>query len=117
MRHPLAPFDLPHSPAAKGYPLRRKVLRASYPNSARRGRARSACDISRFRQDRAGRSRFRSTRSCWGLMTRQTFKKALIIVHALVATAVAVVASFHVRLEGALLDERMQHLPLFLPLF
>jgi FlaA1/EpsC-like NDP-sugar epimerase len=50
-------------------------------------------------------------------MTRQTFKKVLIIVHDLVATAVAVVASFHVRFEGALLDERMRHLPLFLPLF
>jgi O-antigen biosynthesis protein WbqV len=50
-------------------------------------------------------------------MNRQDFKKTLVIVHDLVATAVAVVATFFVRFDGYLLDERLRHLPLFLPPF
>ena len=50
-------------------------------------------------------------------MTRQQFKKILIIVHDLVATAVAVLATFFVRFDGFPLHERLQHLPLFLPPF
>jgi len=50
-------------------------------------------------------------------MTRQGFKKALIIVHDLVATFVAVVVTFFVRFDGALLDQRLQHLPEILPPF
>jgi O-antigen biosynthesis protein WbqV len=50
-------------------------------------------------------------------MTRQQFKKILIIMHDLVATAVAVLATFVVRFDGVLLEERLQHLPLFLPPF
>ncbi|MFC4175190.1 SDR family NAD(P)-dependent oxidoreductase [Microvirga sp. GCM10011540] len=50
-------------------------------------------------------------------MKRQDFKKTLIVLHDLVATAVAIVATFFVRFEGYLLDERLQHLPLFLPPF
>ena len=50
-------------------------------------------------------------------MTRQDLKKVLIVVHDLVATAVAVMATFVVRFEGALLDERLAYLPLFLPPF
>ncbi|WP_134500696.1 nucleoside-diphosphate sugar epimerase/dehydratase [Microvirga pakistanensis] len=50
-------------------------------------------------------------------MNRQDFKKALIIVHDLVMTGVAVVATFFVRFEGAVLSERLVYLPAFLPLF
>lgn len=50
-------------------------------------------------------------------LKRQDFKKALIVVHDLAMTAVAVVATFYVRFDGRLLDERLQHLPLFLPPF
>jgi O-antigen biosynthesis protein WbqV len=50
-------------------------------------------------------------------MTRQDLKKILIVVHDLVATAVAVLATFVVRFEGPLLDERLAYLPLFLPPF
>ncbi|HLM39885.1 MAG TPA: capsular biosynthesis protein, partial [Microvirga sp.] len=50
-------------------------------------------------------------------MTRQDFKKALIIVHDLVMTAAAVLATFLVRFDGVRLDERLPHLPLFLPPF
>ena len=50
-------------------------------------------------------------------MTRQSFKKALIIVHDIVATVLAVLLTFLVRFEGQPLDERLQLLPLFLPLF
>ncbi|HEY8382328.1 MAG TPA: SDR family NAD(P)-dependent oxidoreductase [Microvirga sp.] len=50
-------------------------------------------------------------------MNRQDFKKTLVILHDLVATAVAVLATFVVRFDGAVLEERWQHLPLFLPPF
>jgi O-antigen biosynthesis protein WbqV len=50
-------------------------------------------------------------------MTRQQFKKLLVIAHDLVATAVAVVATFFVRFDGAQLDDRIRHLPLVLPPF
>ncbi|MBF9233254.1 nucleoside-diphosphate sugar epimerase/dehydratase [Microvirga alba] len=50
-------------------------------------------------------------------MNRQDFKKTLIIFHDLVMTAVAVMATFFVRFEGSLLQERISHLPLFLPPF
>ncbi len=50
-------------------------------------------------------------------MNRQDFKKTLIVVHDLVMTGVAVVATFFVRFEGSLLSERLVHLPLFLPPF
>ncbi len=50
-------------------------------------------------------------------MTRQDFKKTLVIVHDLVATAVAVVATFVVRFDGVPFEERIRHLPLFLPPF
>src|SRR5687768_12879048 len=50
-------------------------------------------------------------------MTRQGFKKALIIAHDLNATAVAVLVTFFVRFDGVLLDQRLQHLPLILPPF
>jgi O-antigen biosynthesis protein WbqV len=50
-------------------------------------------------------------------MNRQNFKKALIVVHDLLMTAAAVVATFYVRFEGGLLKERLEHLPLFLPPF
>jgi len=52
-----------------------------------------------------------------GPMTRQDFKKVLIVVHDLVMTAVAVLATFFVRFDGILLDERLRLLPLFLPPF
>ncbi|HEV2559619.1 MAG TPA: nucleoside-diphosphate sugar epimerase/dehydratase [Microvirga sp.] len=51
------------------------------------------------------------------LFKRQDLKKTLIIVHDLVATALAVVVTFFVRFEGALLDERLVHLPGLLPPF
>jgi O-antigen biosynthesis protein WbqV len=50
-------------------------------------------------------------------MNRQDFKKTLIVVHDLVVTGVAVVATFFVRFEGTPLSERLVHLPLFLPPF
>jgi FlaA1/EpsC-like NDP-sugar epimerase len=50
-------------------------------------------------------------------MTRQDLKKILIVVHDLVATAVAVAATFVVRFDGPLLEERLAYLPLFLPPF
>jgi len=50
-------------------------------------------------------------------MNRQDLKKTLIVVHDLVMTAFAVLATFFVRFEGPLLDERLEHLPLFLPPF
>src|SRR3954447_6095805 len=50
-------------------------------------------------------------------MTRQGFKKALIIVHDLVATIVAVVVTFYVRFDGVLLEQRLQHVPEILPPF
>ncbi len=50
-------------------------------------------------------------------MNRQDFKKTLIVVHDLVVTGVAVLATFFVRFEGTLLSERLVHLPLFLPPF
>src|SRR5215212_221247 len=50
-------------------------------------------------------------------MSRQDLKKALIVVHDLVATAVAVAATFVVRFDGALLEERLAHLPSILPPF
>ncbi|WP_445502766.1 SDR family NAD(P)-dependent oxidoreductase [Microvirga sp. G4-2] len=50
-------------------------------------------------------------------MKRQEFKKALIIVHDLVMTGIAVLATFGVRFEGSLLQERLVYLPIFLPPF
>ncbi|HEV2565379.1 MAG TPA: nucleoside-diphosphate sugar epimerase/dehydratase [Microvirga sp.] len=50
-------------------------------------------------------------------MNRQGLKKALIIVHDLVMTGVAVLATFYVRFEGPFLYDRLVHLPLFLPPF
>jgi FlaA1/EpsC-like NDP-sugar epimerase len=50
-------------------------------------------------------------------MNRQDFKKTLIVAHDLVMTGVAVIATFFVRFEGPLLNERLVHLPLFLPPF
>jgi len=50
-------------------------------------------------------------------MTRQDLKKILIVVHDLVATATAVAATFVVRFDGPLLQERLAYLPLFLPPF
>ena len=50
-------------------------------------------------------------------MNRQNFKKILIVAHDLVATAAAIVATFVVRFEGPLLDERLRQLPLLLPPF
>ncbi|WP_210496216.1 SDR family NAD(P)-dependent oxidoreductase [Microvirga antarctica] len=50
-------------------------------------------------------------------MTRQDFKKTLIIAHDLVMTALAVVATFFVRFDGFLLAERLRQLPYVLPPF
>ncbi len=50
-------------------------------------------------------------------MTRQDFKKSLIVAHDLTMTAIAIVATFYVRFDGRLLDERLTHLSLFLPPF
>src|SRR5215218_633484 len=50
-------------------------------------------------------------------MNRQDFKKTLIVAHDLVMTGVAVLATFYVRFEGPLLNERLAHLPVFLPPF
>ncbi|MGO4525762.1 SDR family NAD(P)-dependent oxidoreductase [Microvirga sp. 2MCAF35] len=50
-------------------------------------------------------------------MNRQGLKKALIVVHDLVMTGVAVLATFYVRFEGPFLYDRLVHLPVFLPPF
>ncbi|HZD64405.1 MAG TPA: capsular biosynthesis protein, partial [Xanthobacteraceae bacterium] len=50
-------------------------------------------------------------------MNKYLFKKTLVIVHDLVATAVAVTLTFVIRFDGALFDERVQYLPTFLPVF
>src|SRR5687768_7455233 len=50
-------------------------------------------------------------------MFRQNLRKILIIVHDLVMTVLAVVATFAIRFEGAPFDERAAHLPVFLPPF
>ena len=50
-------------------------------------------------------------------MTRQAFKKTLIIVHDLVMAALAVVATFFVRFDGVLLSEHLRQLPYVLPPF
>jgi len=50
-------------------------------------------------------------------MNKQSLKKALIIVHDLVATALAVLLTFVFRFDGDLLDERLRLLPTFLPFF
>jgi O-antigen biosynthesis protein WbqV len=50
-------------------------------------------------------------------MTRQDFKKTLVIVHDIVASAVAVVATFYVRFDGVFLEERLRYLHLILPPF
>lgn len=48
-------------------------------------------------------------------MTRQDFKKAIIIVHDLAMTALAIIATFYVRFEGAFLSFRLSYLPVVLP--
>jgi O-antigen biosynthesis protein WbqV len=50
-------------------------------------------------------------------MTRPSLKKALIVVHDLVATAAAVLLTFLIRFEGAPLDERLDKMWLVLPPF
>ena len=45
------------------------------------------------------------------------FKKALIVVHDLAATALAVALTCLVRFDEPMLGERLAHLPLFLPFF
>ena len=50
-------------------------------------------------------------------MNKYLFKKTLVIVHDLVATAAAVTLTFVIRFDGALFDERVQYLPTFLPVF
>src|SRR5512143_1120744 len=50
-------------------------------------------------------------------MTRLTPRQILIVLHDLLATAVAIVATFFMRFEGAALDERLRVLKLFLPFF
>jgi FlaA1/EpsC-like NDP-sugar epimerase len=50
-------------------------------------------------------------------MSIQSFKKALIVAHDLMATALAVLLTFVVRFDGDLLDERLRLLPTFLPFF
>src|SRR4051812_43761607 len=50
-------------------------------------------------------------------MTRQDFKKTLIIVHDLLMTALAVVATFFVRFDGFQLTEHLRQLPFVLPPF
>ncbi|GJE02121.1 SDR family NAD(P)-dependent oxidoreductase [Methylobacterium isbiliense] len=50
-------------------------------------------------------------------MRRPTLKTAAIIAHDLVATALAVLLTFRIRFDGALLDERVAHLPVLLPPF
>ena len=50
-------------------------------------------------------------------LSKQSFKKLAVIVHDLVATAVAIWLVFVVRFEGPLLDEHLRYLPRFLPFF
>src|SRR3954454_6600428 len=50
-------------------------------------------------------------------MSKQSLKKALIIGHDLMATALAILLTCVFRFDGDLLDERLQHLPTFLPFF
>ncbi|KMO17303.1 SDR family NAD(P)-dependent oxidoreductase [Methylobacterium platani] len=50
-------------------------------------------------------------------MRRQILKTATIIVHDLVATALAVLLTFVIRFDGPLLAERVTHLPVLLPPF
>ncbi len=50
-------------------------------------------------------------------MRRQILKTATIIVHDLVATALAVLLTFVIRFDGPLLAERVAHLPVLLPPF
>src|SRR5690242_9251844 len=65
-----------------------------------------------------GKSTFGSdARGYGGAMNRQGLKKTLIIVHDLVMTGIAILATFYVRFEGPLLSDRLVHLPLFLPPF
>src|SRR5262249_60312950 len=46
-----------------------------------------------------------------------TPRQILIVLHDLLATAAAIVMTFYMRFEGPLLGERLNTLPLFLPLF
>src|SRR5215470_7384667 len=46
-----------------------------------------------------------------------TPRQILIVLHDLLATAAAIVVTFYMRFEGPLLGERLNTLPLFLPLF
>lgn len=48
-------------------------------------------------------------------MLSQRLKKALVVVHDLTVTAVAVTAAFYIRFDGRVLDERMAALPAILP--
>src|ERR671939_1556953 len=50
-------------------------------------------------------------------MNKYLFKKTLVVVHDLLQTAIAVVLTFVIRFDDALLDERLRILPGFLPLF
>ena len=50
-------------------------------------------------------------------MQQRTYKLAVMIAHDLVATALAVILTFVVRFDGALLAERLHALPLLLPPF
>ena len=50
-------------------------------------------------------------------MNKQSLKKTLIIVHDLVATALAVLLTFVIRFDDVFLDERLRLLPTFLPFF
>jgi O-antigen biosynthesis protein WbqV len=50
-------------------------------------------------------------------MTKYGFKKTLVVLHDLVATAIAVALTFVIRFDDALLDERVRILPGFLPFF
>ncbi|MET7242201.1 SDR family NAD(P)-dependent oxidoreductase [Methylobacterium sp. EM32] len=50
-------------------------------------------------------------------MRRQILKTATIIVHDLVATALAVLLTFVIRFDGPLLAERLAHMPVLLPPF
>ncbi|HKS86013.1 MAG TPA: nucleoside-diphosphate sugar epimerase/dehydratase [Pseudolabrys sp.] len=49
--------------------------------------------------------------------SKLTTRQVLIIVHDVLATAAAIVATFFLRFEGSTLDERLYRLLLFLPLF
>src|SRR5580765_1443067 len=50
-------------------------------------------------------------------MTRLTPRQILIVLHDLLATAAAIIATFFLRFEGAALDERLHSLGRFLPAF